>query len=893
MNDVLFNIEERIKDLLEKESNKGKSFSLLFIAKMIDPKNKLGYHEFELVLRKMEIEGTLYHNDEDDTWCLFPHELGFVQCSLSKNHVGECLLNCPDGRKYKIEGEDTSTLLDGDLVVIEPTSKRSGNRMIANLNKLVKRRNGLVVVEVMDGIDSIFLNPISTELGHPIRLSAKDSYGLKDKDRLLIQIDKLSEVGTFDAKLVRKVRPEENIDDLVGTTSIEDYAIETYEKNIDRLRKEFEYEDETVKGVIRITKFGEGIVEVGKETYYIKKEYIGDALNGDLVEIRPSKLKTHGHTISVVEDVIERKDGLIAVEVTQDKKGEMAIIPVSYNLKHKLILSEDFDKPLVAGDRFLAKIGTSIQDGGYKIEFVKNIGHKDDPDADIQLIAAEFDIEEPFTEEQMAEANAMPDHVLPEEKIGRRDFTKKKVFTIDGARAKDRDDALSIEPLENGNYLVGVHIADVTHYIKPGMALWEAILSRGTSVYMTDTVIPMLPHLLSKGILSLNPGVERLAFSCIMELTPDGEVVNYDFDECVIKSEMAMVYDEVNEILEEDHVPKGYENYTNELHTLNKISKNLTKKRAQRGAVDFADIESDIEIQYDKEGNPIEFLSKKQRSAEELIENFMLLAGTCYADYMMIPTTLRVHEQPDAIALEEAVQKLKKPGVKVTSVHNILNGASLTKIIRSIKDTDVRSLAANIILCSMKRARIDVDELLGHYALALRKIGRFTSPMRRAEDAIGHWQLKKQKYGLYDPDNFAAEVENDYQWIKKEAEHINIKQFNADQAEGAAVYLKMVNFIEPRIGQYFNAKVNYINENGIFVKLANGVLGVIDPRDYEGEYLIYDDSTMSYVGRSSGVRISIGTELCVQALEVHRNYRTINFGVSRDDCNRLIKKRCA
>ncbi len=893
MNDVLFNIEERIKDFLEKETNKGRSFSLLFIAKMLDPKNRLGYHEFELVLRKMEIEGTLYHNDEDDTWCLFPHELGFVQCSLSKNHVGECLLNCPDGRKFKIEGEDASTLLDGDLVVIEPTTKRSGNRMIANLNRLVKRKNGLVVVEVIDGIDSIFLNPISTDLRRPIVLPPDETRNLNNHDRILVSIDKLSEVGRFDATFIRKVQPNEDIDAIVNTTNVEDYAIETYAKNIDRYKKEFEYEDRTVQGVLKVTKFGEGIVEIGKDVYYIKKEYLGDALNGDVVEVKPSKLKSHGRTISVINNIVKRKDGLIAVEVTQDKKGAMAIVPINYNLKHKLILPKDFDKPLIAGDRFLARIGTEVKANGYEIEFVRNIGHKDDPDADIRLIAAEFDIEEPFTEEQMAEANAMPDHVLPEEKVGRRDFTKKKVFTIDGARAKDRDDALSIEPLENGNYLVGVHIADVTHYIHPGMALWDAILSRATSVYMTDTVIPMLPFILSKGILSLNPGVERLAFSCIMEITPDGDVVNYDFDECVIKSEMAMVYDEVNEILEEDHVPNGYENYTEELQTLNKISKKLTKKRAQRGAVDFADIESDIEIQYDKAGNPVEFVAKKQRSAEELIENFMLLAGTCYADYMMIPTTLRVHESPDNSALEDAVDKLKKLGVKVKSVHNILNGASLTKIIQSIKDQDVRTLAANIILCSMKRARIDVDELLGHYALALRKIGRFTSPMRRAEDAIGHWQLKKQKFGLYDPNNFNQEVENDYQWIKRESEHINIKQFNADQAEGAAIYLKMANFIEPRIGQYFNAKVNYINENGIFVKLANGVLGVIDPNDYEGEYLIYDDSTMSFIGRSSGVRISIGTELSVQALEVHRNYRTINFGVGRDDCNRLIKKRCA
>ena len=375
-------------------------------------------------------------------------------------------------------------------------------------------------------------------------------------------------------------------------------------------------------------------------------------------------------------------------------------------------------------------------------------------------------------------------------------------------------------------------------------------------------------------------------------MSPDGKVVNYDFDECVIKSEMAMVYDDVNKILEENEVPKGYEDYENDLRTLHSLSRKLSKQRDARGAIDFSDIEGDIEIQYDEQGNPIEFLSKGQRSAETLIENFMLLAGTCYAEYMMIPTTLRVHEQPDPEALEEGVDKLKKLGVKVTSVDDILNPYSLSKVIHSIKDQDVKTLAANIILRSMKRARIDVDELLGHYALALKKIGRFTSPMRRAEDAIGHWQLKKQKFGRFS-DDFQADIDNDYEWIRTEAEHINVKQYNADQAESAAVHLRMADFINPRIGQYFAAKVTYVNDTGIYVKLANGVIGKVDPYDYLGEYLIYDDNTMSYVGRTSGMRICVGTELTVQALDTHREYRTINFGVSKDEGKKLIKKRAA
>ena len=889
MNVMLLGIEERIKDLLEKESNSGKSFSLLSIAKIIDPKNKLSYTDFEMILRKMEIEGTLFHT-EDDEWCLFPHELGFVQCSLSKNSVGEGLINMPDGRKFKLEGAEAATILDGDLVVFKPTNKRSGNRMVADFVKIVKRKNGLVLCEYSEDLAMIGLKTLSTQLGYPVILDA-DINALNNHDKLLVQINDLTYPGVFKAKLIRRVQENEDIQNLLDTPDIESHAMEVYKQNYERSMDEYKYEDYVIRGILKINKYGEGIVEdENKKVYYIKKENLHEALNGDVVEIRPSKLKSHGRIISVVEDVIERKNGLVVVEVVSNNKGDIDIVPVSYSFEHRLILPKEFDKPLVCGDRFLAKIDLKPKSNKYEIEFVKGLGHKDDPDADIRLIAAEFGIDEAFTEEELAEANAIDDHVLEKEKVGRKDFTKKRVFTIDGARAKDRDDALSIETLDNGNYLIGVHIADVTHYIHPGMALWDAIMDRSTSVYMADTLIPMLPHVLTKGILSLNPGVERLAFSCLVEMSSDGEVINYDFYECVIKSEMAMVYDDVNEILENNNVPDGYEDYVDDLKTLHALSRQLSRQRDARGAIDFDDIESDIEIQYDDQGKPIEFLSKGQRSAEKLIENFMLIAGTCYAEYMMIPTTLRVHEEPDPNALKYGVEKLKKLGVKVKSVDDILNTYSLTKIIHSIKNQDTRTLATNIILSSMKRARIDVDETLGHYALALRKIGRFTSPMRRAEDAIGHWQLKKQKFGRFSED-FEQDINNDYEWIKVESEHINEKQYNAELAEDAAVCLRMADYINPRLGQFFSARVIYINETGIFVKLKNGVVGKIDPYDYLDDYLIYDDSSLSYVGRMSGKRVNIGDELIVQALDTKREHRVINFGVSREEGKKLVKKR--
>lgn len=904
MNAMLTDIEERIIDYLEKKSSKGKSFSLLFIAERLDPRNKLGFKEFETIFRKLEIDGTIYHNEDDDTWSLFPFEDGLVQGQVIKNEKGSCLINLEDGRKYIVNDVDSSKLLDGDIVVIKPTDKTSGSRIISDIDKIVKRKNALVLVEVIKNDDIYELKPINANIKFPISLPERDMYALEDGDQIFVELNRLNPAGFFEAKFVKRVSIDdkennpkkiikEKIKEILESPDKEDSSLDSYIKSIDNVKKEFDYENFTVKGIIKINKYGEGIVEANNKTYLIKRDFFGDALNGDYVEIRPSKLKSHGKIVSIVEEVLERKSGLVAIEVNQDKDGNVTLIPLNASIKHKLVLPEDFSKPLVVGDRLLVKIDKTLKKGAYEIEFVRALKHKDEPGADLSVLAAEYDIIEPFTEEEMAEANSLPTKVLDEEKVGRLDYTKKKVFSIDGARTKDRDDALSIEKLENGNYLVGIHIADVTHYIKPGMALWNAILERATSVYMADSVIPMLPHIISNGICSLNPGVDRLTLSCMVELTPQAEVVNFDFKDVVINSKKAMVYDDVNEILEDDITPEGYEDYVPELQMLHNLSTKLTEQRIDRGAINFDDIQNDTEIEYNDKGEAESFTVTRQRAAEKLIENFMLLAGKCYADYMAIPTTYRVHEKPDEEVVEDAYNTIQKLGVKVKSVKNIINGHALSSIIQSVEDQDLRSIVASILLQAQKRARIDIDEEIGHYALAYDKIGRFTSPIRRAEDAIGHYQLRKQRDNLYNSNNFAIEVKQDAEWIAQEANVINLKQYNAEQAEVAAIQLRMAQYIDKNIGKTFESKVMYVNEYGIYIKTYNGVLGKIDPYDYEDDILIYDEKSMSFRGKRSGIRIGIGSSILATALDTQREYRTINFGVNNRDCKRLTLKKGA
>ncbi len=893
MNEVLVDIEERIKLFYGKESNTGRSFSLLDIARRIDPKHKHPFYIFEIALRKLEIEGILYFNKEDNTYEEFPSELGFVQCSVLKNKSGEGLINMPDGRKFKLEKDEANTLLSGDLIIIKPTNKRSGNRMIATFEKIVKRKNGLVVVQVIEDEDGIRLEPVNAQLGYPIYLDESTVANYNNHDLLLVKIDDLDSVGLFKAELIKAIDLScESIEAAIETKEYDDeYILNHHLINSESVQLELEEESYTVQGKLTINKYGEGIVIKDGKSYMIKPEFFNDALNGDIVEIRPSKLKAHGHLVSRVESVIKRNDGLVTVEVSFDKKGDIVLTPLNYDLKHKIVLPKTFAKTLVDGERFVARIGDIPARGYYEAQYVRNIGHKDDPDADIRLVAAEHDIVEPFTDGQLEEAYSLPAEVLPEEKVGRLDYTKKNVFSIDGAKTKDRDDALSIEQLENGNYLVGVHISDVTHYIHPGMQLWDAIMDRATSVYMIDSVIPMLPHIISNGICSLNPDTERLTLSCMMEIDANGNIVSFDFKDVVIKSKKAMVYDDVNEILEEGNVPSGYEPFVDDLVSLNNLAIKLAAKREARGAICFDDVENDVEVEFDENGKPIEFKTRARKSGEKLIESFMLAAGECYAEYMVLPSTYRVHECPEIEALEDAIGKLKKMGVKVVGSQDIQDGKYLQRVISSIQDQTVRSAAANILLRSMKRARIDVDEEIGHYALAAKKIGRFTSPIRRAEDSIAHLQIRKQRDCLYNPFNLQQEVDTDYEWIKQESKYISMKQYQADQAEKDAIYVKMSKFIEEHIGEEFQAIVTYVNKSGIFIKTSNGVVGKIDIHDYDGDTLFFDEKKLIYRGRATGVIIRIGTPITVTALDTHREYKTINFGVGFEDCKKLVYKK--
>ena len=639
-----------------------------------------------------------------------------------------------------------------------------------------------------------------------------------------------------------------------------------------------------VHGKISINKHDEGFI-MGRDgkKYKIRTEDLNDALDGDTVIVKPTKKMSEGHVVCKVDRIVKRKDGLVVVEVTKGEDGEYYLRPFNARLNHPIKINAMSMRPLVEGDRIVVKISELTDNKCYYAGFVKNIGHKDDPDADLKIIAIENKIVIDFSEAALAEADAIPTEVTEEEKVGRLDLTNELIFSIDGASTKDRDDAVSIKINERGNYVVGVHISDVTHYVHPGMQLWEEALQRGTSVYMADTVIPMLPHKLSNGICSLNPDVDRLTFSCIMEVTPQGEVLNYDFVDTVINSRKAMTYEEVNQIFEDGELPPGYEEFYDALDLMRQLSERMEKVKEKRGYVNFGS--NDLEIKMDENGNPVEFKKKQQRTAEKIIENLMLLAGESYANYMIIPSPLRVHEAPDEERVEEAFETLEKSGIRVKSTHDIVNGKVIQQLLSQIEDMDERTVAAQIILRSMSRARYDVENV-GHFGLGLPTYGHWTSPIRRAADLRGHYNLRLQrdnKFVIKDADAF-------YDMMDEFCQHISRKERNADQAERDADEFEMIKYMKNHLGEKFNAHITYINSKVMFVKTEQGITGRLYPEDIQGDRFNYNDNTLSFNGKKSKKKLRIGTKLVLTALEADRDFGSISFGIDQEDFA-LIKSR--
>ncbi len=619
------------------------------------------------------------------------------------------------------------------------------------------------------------------------------------------------------------------------------------------------YTVKEIKGL----KNGCGVFYLNNERYTIHQLDLNGALYNDLCLFVFDKI-THR---AKVKKILKRANDLLVVEVKDDK-----LKVYGNNLDYQVKVPSNETKKTVEGNRLLVKINNEC--GNLEGHIVDIIGHKDDPDIDLKQIALSKSFALDFSLEAKQELENIPYEVKEDELNNRLDLRDKLIYTIDNDHTKDMDDAISIEINDNGNYILGVHIADVSHYVKYKSALFDEAFKRGNSLYMLNSVIPMLPKYLSNGICSLNPHVDRLTKSCIMEIDKNGNIIDYKIVNSVINSKKKMSYSKVNQILEKGIIPEDYLPFVDNLKLAEQLSNILSKKSFNRGYIDFQS--NDLEVVLDEKNKPLEFIMPKQATAEKIIENFMLQANeTVASNYCWYPFIYRIHEMPDEEVLNEVFSFLKKIGCKIPYIKNYTNPKTIQGILKSLINDPNFKIISKFILMGMKKARYS-EENTGHFALAYDKYTHFTSPIRRLCDLIVHYLID-----MYDNPNLSMEELNELEALLKEASiQASYKERKADEAEDEANMMKMAEYMESHIGEIFQGKITNITSSKVLVE-TNNIVGTVRFSDIAGDFFIFNKDKFILVGKSSKRILKIGDAIKLKVLNASKEMRTIDFEICK------------
>jgi len=502
------------------------------------------------------------------------------------------------------------------------------------------------------------------------------------------------------------------------------------------------------------------------------------------------------------------------------------------------------------------------------------IGNKNNPGVDIMSIVVDNDINPEFPSEVLKEAEKVPDHVLESDRVGRKDLTDNMVITIDGDDSKDFDDAVGLDMLPNGNYHLEVDIADVTHYVREGSPLDEEAFARGTSTYLVDRVIPMLPFRLSNGICSLNPGEDRLALTCEMEIDHAGNVVNHEIYPSVIQSKYRMTYNNVNEILKDDEeLTEEYAPVVPMLKEMAELHEILFNKRHERGAIDFEETEAQIIV--DENGKPIDIKLRERGTSEKMIESFMLAANETVAEHYNlkhVPFLYRVHEKPDEEKVKNFFEFAAAMGVQVKGNLKEITPKMFQNVLQSVVGTPEESVVTIMLLRSLQQARYS-DEALGHFGLAAKYYTHFTSPIRRYPDLTVHRMIHS-----YAENGFTDEEQT--KWANKLddiAQHTSSRERISINAERAVDDLKKTEYMADQVGNTFDAVVSSVTSFGMFIQLDNTVEGLIHISNMKDDYYEYDEKSMSMHGRGTGKIFKVGQPIQVKLIRADVEHRQIDF----------------
>ena len=502
------------------------------------------------------------------------------------------------------------------------------------------------------------------------------------------------------------------------------------------------------------------------------------------------------------------------------------------------------------------------------------IGNKNDPGVDIMSIVVDNDINPEFPNEVLKEAESIPDHVLDSDRVGRKDLTKNMVITIDGDDSKDFDDAVGLDMLPNGNFHLEVDIADVTHYVKEGSPLDEEAYARGTSTYLVDRVIPMLPFRLSNGICSLNPGEDRLALTCEMEIDHSGNVVKHEIYPSVIQSKYRMTYNNVNEILKGDEeLTEEYAPLVPMLKQMAQLHEILFNKRHQRGAIDFEETEAQIIV--DENGKPIDIKLRERGTSEKMIESFMLAANETVAEHYNVkhvPFLYRVHEKPDDEKIKNFFEFAAAMGVQAKGNLKEITPKMFQNVLSDVVGTPEEQVVTIMLLRSLQQARYS-DEPLGHFGLAAKYYTHFTSPIRRYPDLTVHRMIHSYAENGFTDDE-QAKWGNKLQEI---AEHTSSRERISINAERAVDDLKKTEYMADQVGNTFDAVVSSVTSFGMFIQLDNTVEGLIHISNMKDDFYEFDEKSLSMHGRGTGKTFKVGQPIKVKLIRADVEHRQIDF----------------
>ncbi len=627
-------------------------------------------------------------------------------------------------------------------------------------------------------------------------------------------------------------------------------------------------------GTMNANKRGFGFVDIeGEHDVFIPPTDMNGAIHNDkvIVEITSRHgLDLEGRIVRIVNRSLKFMVG----EVYHKNKKCMIKLDDD-KVKINIEISKDEAKDLVDGHKVLVKVANKLKDNNYKGEIIKIIGHKNDPGVDILSIVNELGIPDTFSKEVLTEVEKIPSEVLPNEYEKRRDLRSLEIFTIDGDDTKDIDDAISIEKIDNG-YRLGVHIADVSYYVKAGSSLDDEAYNRSTSVYLTDRVIPMLPHKLSNGICSLNPLVDRLAISCIMDIDLNGNVFSYEILESVIKSRKQMTYKCVNKILNNEEVPKGYEEFVKSLKMMQELASILRKNKIKRGYIDFDLDESKILV--DEKGIPKEVTLRDRGVGQRLIEDFMIVANETVATHiynMDLPFIYRVHGSPNEDKINEFLRFVSLTGYNIKTKIRDITPLEMQRILEELKGKKEFHIFSNMLLRSMQKAIYD-SQNIGHFGLASRCYTHFTSPIRRYPDTTVHRLLRTYLF------NKKIDLNTVNFWEKKLpilADHTSKMERLSIECERQVDDMKKAEYMSYHIGEEFEGIISSVMSFGMFVELSNLIEGLVRVDSFKNDHYYFDEATFSLRGVNDKRGYRLGDSVKVVVVAASKENKTIDFEI--------------